>query len=266
MENTTKPDPSAYLESWAQELEARAKRVRNLIGDAHWVSDGSHKEALLREFLRRYLPSGLVIANGFVRSPSAENNCSPEIDVLVADPRVHPPLFAEGDLQIVPPTCVVAHVEVKTTFSVANLDSALANISKTQRVISKYADSSRVWRCICFYSIPESRTASSVIETIAQSIQSLFANLDSSITNEVRWHCLPTCIATVSSHLVFLELDAINSLKLRLFKLGSLSLSCALADLFSSVRRWSGGSVVGELDDMISALNIPEPIIRTIQL
>lgn len=265
MESATKPDTSAYLKSWAQELESRAQRVRNLIGEAHWVSDGSHKEALLREFLRRYLSSGLVISKGFVRSPSAEeNNCSPEIDILVADPSAQTPFFAEGDLQIVPPTSVVAHVEVKTTFESNSLNSALENIYKTQLVISKNAKASRVWRCICFYSIPPSRTPISTIATIENSIRLLFSNSRPLSVDDIRWACLPTCIATVSSYLVFLKPDGNNFLQLRLFELGSLSLACALADLFSSARRWSGGSVVGELDDLIDDLDIPAPIMHTI--
>lgn len=264
MENITKPDPSAYLASWAQELESRAQRVRNLIGDAHWVSDGAHKEALLREFLRRYLNSGLAISNGFVRSPSAEDNCSPEVDILVVDPSAHPPFFAEGELQIVPPSSVVAHIEVKTKFEKSTLDSALANIYETQLVIGKSANASRVWRCICFYSMPQSRTPESAIATIEESIRLLFKDAPPFTTDDVRWNFLPTCIATISSYLVFLKPDANNSMQLRLFELESLSLACALADLFSSVRRWSGGSVVGELDDLIEALDIPEPTMHTI--
>jgi len=42
-------DFSGYLGSWAAELGARQNRVRMLIGDAHWLSDGHHKEAILRE-------------------------------------------------------------------------------------------------------------------------------------------------------------------------------------------------------------------------
>ena len=64
MEDITESNPLSYLAISSQELEARAQRVRTLIGDAHWLSDGNHKEALLREFLRRYLPPELVITMG----------------------------------------------------------------------------------------------------------------------------------------------------------------------------------------------------------
>lgn len=265
MESVTKPNTSAYLSSWAEEFSARAQRVRHLIGDAHWLSDGNHKEALLREFLRRYLPPGLIISNGFIRSPSEQDNCSPEVDILITDPGTHPPFFAEGELQIVAPTSVVAHIEVKTTFARNNLDSALQNTYETQLVISKYADASKVWRCVCFYSIPDTRTAESVLATVEESIQNLRGKMPA-LSEDIGYsHLLPICIATVSSYIIFLTPDAGRSLNLRLFDAGQLSLSCALADLFSAVRRWSGGSVVGELDDLINAIDIPKPVIHTIK-
>lgn len=220
----------------------------------------------MREFLRRYLPPGLIVSNGFIRSPSEHNNCSPEVDILITDPGMHPPFFAEGELQIVAPTSVVAHIEVKTTFENDTLESALQNTYQTQLVIRKYADASKVWRCVCFYSIPDSRTAESMLATVEKSIQNLRGNMPALSEDTVYSHLLPTCISTVSSYIIFLAPDADCSLKLRLFDAGPLSLSCALADLFSAVRRWSGGSVVGELDDFIKALDIPQPVIHTINL
>ena len=257
-------NPLAYLESWSQELEARAKRVRALIGDAHWLSDGNHKEALLREFLRRYLPPELVITNGFVRSPSAENNCSPEVDILIVNPSVHTPFFAEGELQIVPPTSVVAHIEVKTTFAANNLKNALSNICMTQAVVGRFADASRIWRCICFYDIPESRTTTTIIETLSNAIKHLKDEHGPFPSEATLLNHLPTCIVTVSGYLVFFSLNEDQKLKIRLFELSKLSLSCALADLFSSLRCRNGGAVIGELDDLIETLDIPEPGIHTI--
>jgi hypothetical protein len=253
------------LASWAEELSARAQRVRHLIGDAHWLSDGNHKEALLREFLRRYLPPGLIVSKGFIRSPSEQNNCSPEVDILITDPGTHPPFFAEGELQVVSPTSVVAHIEVKTTFTRDVLDSALQNTYQTQLVISKYTDASKVWRCVCFYSIPGTRTTESVLATVEESILNLCGKMPASNKDIGYLHFLPTCITTISPYIIFLAPDEDCSLKLRLFDVDSLSLSCALADLFSAVRRWAGGPVVGELDDFINALDIPKPVIHTIK-
>src|SRR4051794_17511886 len=45
------PNRQRYLVSLAEELYAQANRVRDLIGDAHWLSDGHHKEYLLIDLL-----------------------------------------------------------------------------------------------------------------------------------------------------------------------------------------------------------------------
>jgi hypothetical protein len=54
-----RPNPAGYLKSIADELTVQANRVRDLIGNAHWLSDGHHKEYLLTALLQRHLPSGL---------------------------------------------------------------------------------------------------------------------------------------------------------------------------------------------------------------
>ena len=74
-----------YLSSLAKELSSSSDRVRDLIGNAHWLTDGHHKEHLLRSVLARHLPSGMVAARGFVLDPSSEGVCSTEQDILVVD-------------------------------------------------------------------------------------------------------------------------------------------------------------------------------------
>src|SRR5210317_2216194 len=106
-----KADFSSYLESWSKELTSRSNRVRNLIGDAHWLSDGHHKEYIIRDFLKRLLPNRIKVTTGFVRPLNLENKCSTEIDVLVLDNHLQPPFFSEGGIDIVPPTSCIAHLE-----------------------------------------------------------------------------------------------------------------------------------------------------------
>ena len=117
----TAPD---YLESWSKELHSRADRVRQLIGDAHWLSDGHHKEAILREFLRRYLPVHVQVSRGFIRR-ALTDDCSPEVDILIADLMANQPFFNEGDLLVVSPSSVIAHMEIKTKFGKSELLDAL---------------------------------------------------------------------------------------------------------------------------------------------
>lgn len=92
-----KRDPVACLESWSDELLSRSQRVRRLIGDAHWLSDGLHKEELIREFLARYLPPTLRVSRGFIVPADHELSVSGEIDVLITDTKTEPPWFSEGN-------------------------------------------------------------------------------------------------------------------------------------------------------------------------
>lgn len=258
------PDAGAYLESWAEELGSRANRVRNLIGDAHWLSDGNHKEALLRDFLQRHLPRQLAVANGFVTSPSRMGDCSPEIDILVADPTAHAPLFAESDLYIATPRSVAAHLQVKTSYAKNELMSALANVLASQTIIATHAESARVWRGILFYSVPESRTPTSVIDTLEDCLKQVakdWRNADIEIID-----VLPNCIVALSDWVIFVSPIENGCVNTRLFELERLSAACAVADLFSSIRRWLGGDISGDLDRMIESMPIPAPHVRTIDL
>ena len=57
-----------YLRSWSEEFSVRSSRVRDIIGASHWLSDGQHKEIIVKEFLSDYLPNGVSVDNGFVCS------------------------------------------------------------------------------------------------------------------------------------------------------------------------------------------------------
>jgi hypothetical protein len=109
-----RPSPIGYLKSIADELTVQANRVRDLIGRAHWLSDGHHKEYLLTGLLNRHLPSGLAIGRGFVVDPSDHDACSKEQDILVVDAARDAPLFSQGGLLIAFPQAVVAAISVKT--------------------------------------------------------------------------------------------------------------------------------------------------------
>ena len=84
------------LESWSGELSARANRIRLLIGDAHWLSDGMHKEQILEDFIATRLPDGMGTGHGFLLDLRADL-CSNEIDLFVRN-RVHcAPLLDESE-------------------------------------------------------------------------------------------------------------------------------------------------------------------------
>ena len=55
-----------FQESITRELDVIKNRVRNLIGNANWSEEGRYKEAILKNVLRKFLPSNLSIGTGFI--------------------------------------------------------------------------------------------------------------------------------------------------------------------------------------------------------
>jgi len=100
-----------YHESLTDELHSLKDRIRNLIGSSHWLTDGEHKEAVLRTMLRRHLPESFIVGRGFIIT---EKENSTQIDLLIVDGN-KPTLFKDGDLMFVTPDCVRAIIEVKTS-------------------------------------------------------------------------------------------------------------------------------------------------------
>ena len=91
-------------------------RVRDLIGDAHWLSDGHHKERLLAGTMARHLPRRFAVTTGFLLDRHATSSCSREQDILVLDLWRHPLLFGTAELSITYSISAVASVSVKSQF------------------------------------------------------------------------------------------------------------------------------------------------------
>ncbi|HHI87436.1 MAG TPA: hypothetical protein ENK03_00645, partial [Candidatus Cloacimonetes bacterium] len=65
-------DAKAFQKSITDELLIVKDRVRKLIGNAHWVTDGRHKESVLKDVIKRFLPKNISVGTGFVISKRAE--------------------------------------------------------------------------------------------------------------------------------------------------------------------------------------------------
>lgn len=139
-----KPNRVAYLESMAEELHSQSSRVRDLIGDAHWLSDGHHKEQLLRSFIARHLPAGIIAARGFVIS-TVDDLCSKEQDVLLVDTLKEPPVFNQGDLVIAFPRTVVAAISVKTELGKEEIADSVAGLNTVREVAMKSGHNGSIW-------------------------------------------------------------------------------------------------------------------------
>ena len=122
-----------YQKSIASELRITQDRVRNLIGDAHWETDGEHKEAVLRRVIRAHISESLRVGKGFV---CYRDGTSKQIDILITDRR-KPTLFKDGELTLVTPDAVAAIIEVKTSQQGAQIRNTLSKLADDVEAIRK---------------------------------------------------------------------------------------------------------------------------------
>jgi hypothetical protein len=109
-------DPVEFQKSINQELQVAKNRVRHLIGDANWADEGTYKEILLRNVIRKYLPANLSVGKGYImknRAGYRNFKVSKQIDILVYD-NTYPLIFSEGDFVIVIEDSVKGIIEVKS--------------------------------------------------------------------------------------------------------------------------------------------------------
>lgn len=130
-----------YHKSIGAELQVLKDRVRSLIGDAHWLSDGEHKEAVLRRVISNNAPSIFRIGSGFISYPEdlsgfTNNDTSSQVDILISDNR-KPTLFREGGIVIVTPDVVRAIIEVKTKVTIGELEEKLRKIGEEKQKIAE---------------------------------------------------------------------------------------------------------------------------------
>ena len=231
-----------FLDSWATEIESRAQRVRTLIGNRHWASDGHHKEFLIREFLARYLPSSFRVGHGFIRTHLPSSECSPEIDVLVTSPATHPLFFDEGGLQISPVQSLRAAIEVKSTFGSTELTQTLQRIARIRNLVHTERPSKDVWLGAVFYSAESTIRADSVISMIEKCYRNIYSADNALLrlpTSAIHQRALPvpTCICLSGEFVAFFRTvhDSTTTIQVDVFATKSLSFALAAIDLVSSV-------------------------------
>ena len=167
------PDFIAYHQSLADELKANKDQIRNLIGNAHWPSDGGHKEAILRRVLQNKLPDTFRVGTGFF---SDTFEPSSQIDILITDAS-KPTLFRNGDFLVVTPDCVKAIIEVKTELNgPKKILEALTNLADNVQRIRRHNPA--CWAGLFIYEGPsfdqnnflqQSRSKSrGMLETVSQ--------------------------------------------------------------------------------------------------
>jgi len=164
----------AYVASLGDEILSQMNRVRHLIGNRHWQSDGHHKEYLLNHVLRRHIPAGCEVSRGFVVDPRAAAACSREQDLLVVDTSREAPLFNQGGLCIALPQSVLACVSVKTSLEKRSVDDAVEGLDSVKTLMSEAnIDPSDVWCGAYFCELAESvrKRPEKVLEYVQEAIE-----------------------------------------------------------------------------------------------
>jgi hypothetical protein len=257
-----KPEIQTFLKSWSWEIASRVNRVRSLIGDSHWASDGSHKEDLVRSFLRPRLPPDTDTCHGFLLD-TRTTACSNEIDVLVRDGRQSAPLFAESGITICHPSAALAFLEIKSGFRKDALDSALSLISDTQRLIKNSGSTQPVWRGVVFFGLENGIDLDKRQRILAQSLKQV-CNSNSNDPDGPHY-LLPTCVCSVGEFCAFLSPDISGKkARLKFFSAGEMSFAIAMSDLISHIfqRPPTKGHFV--LDSTIEALVESTPHVEDI--
>jgi len=234
---------SRFLASWSDELGAQSTRVRDLIGDTHWLTDGQHKEQILKGFIRRYLPPSVSATTGFVIG--VDESVSPETDILLTTETHSTSLYIDGDLRITTPENVLASLEVKTSLSTSTMKDAIGKVLKLRKVIHNDDLIANIWSGVFFF------------EDDATTADKLQSKLESSLKSQdgeiIRFMIKgPVCFAARDAFVAFASPDN-DAIKVRFFPAKHLSSSIAIFDLISSVRERIGGSMYSDLDHIITS-------------
>ena len=126
-----------FFQSLTSELEALKDRVRQLIDDRHWQTDGEWKESVIRHVLRRHLPASVEVGRGFV---IAAESASHQIDILLSD-STKPVLFRDGDLAFVTPDAVLGIIEVKTRATPSAVSEAATKLAEDMLLVRRHPNS-----------------------------------------------------------------------------------------------------------------------------
>jgi hypothetical protein len=124
-------DAEAYFRSLTEEITALKDRIRNFIGEAHWLSDGLWKESVMKAILRRYLPGAVGIGSGFVVTDSGPTT---QIDILVYD-LTKPVLFRDGDFVIITADAALGLIEVKTRIQSNEIEPVCRKIFSAAKLV-----------------------------------------------------------------------------------------------------------------------------------
>ena len=137
-------DISALLATYEQfeRLVPHSKHA----GADHPGEDGRYVEALIRAYLKKYLPRSLQVSTGFILRPAVKTGLngrerrvdsdehSSQLDIIVHDADHYPAFQRFNDDVIIPPEGVVAIISVKKHLRARNTKDECAALLKASRL------------------------------------------------------------------------------------------------------------------------------------
>jgi hypothetical protein len=123
-----------YYQSLKDELLARQNQLKALTkGLKQPKIKGDYYEALLRDFVSRFIDSSLSVKHGLIFDN--KGNSSRECDIIVYDKKKKP-WFESGDTVIVNEEYVKAAMQVKATLNSKNLKNSIENLKSVKKLNS----------------------------------------------------------------------------------------------------------------------------------
>ena len=95
---------------------------------------GTYREGIVRDFLRSFLPQHLAIDTGFI--VNALGNVSGQIDLVIYDPTLTPPLESKNRQRFFPVETVIAAGEVKSDVKRDEFEKALMRLAAVKEMRS----------------------------------------------------------------------------------------------------------------------------------
>ena len=178
-----------YFESLGREVESLKERVRDLIADRHWQTDGEWKESVVRQVLRRHLPATAVVGRGFVVT---SQSATYQLDVLIHDAS-KPVLFRDGDLVFVTPDAVLAIIEVKSRVTPTLFGDAVKKLASNIDLVRLHPNTRAVAALFAFDA--EGTNSESYLEEVVGAARTWNERLDFAAIGPARflkyWHLDP---------------------------------------------------------------------------
>lgn len=101
----------------------------------HPGGKGGIREDAFREFLGNYLPNRYAVGKGEVITP--ENRVSPELDIVIYDPKHCPALIKSTSHSVYPIESVFGAISMKSHLDSSELDHAYKNITSFKTILLK---------------------------------------------------------------------------------------------------------------------------------